>query len=107
MTAPQEASMIKPATLWIKGPGMYDPGAPIEPVTKEPEKHYTDHHLIYAALLDGVLGCERLSHYTGLHKKSIQRRLHDLAGAGYIKKVNVRGRRTHVPLGMNSPLLPD
>ena len=58
--------------------------------------------LIYAAMLDGVLGGEELADYTNINQVCVQKRLQLLAKAGYVKKVTTGGRVKYVPLGANA-----
>ena len=84
------ASMIK--TRWLTD--YYNPQQ--EPLEARTE---TDHHLVYAAMLDGVIGGKRIADYTCVPPTTVKRRVRDLADQGYCKKVLVRGRVTYVPLG--------
>lgn len=59
----------------------------------------TDHHLVYAAMLDGVIGGKRISDYTCVPPTTVNRIVRDLAEQGYCKKVLVQGQPTYVPLG--------
>lgn len=59
----------------------------------------TDHHLVYAAMLDGVIGGKRIADYTCVPPTTVNRLVRDLADQGYCKKVLVQGQPTYVPLG--------
>ena len=70
------------------------------PQQEPPEVHHeTDHHLVYAAMLDGVIGGKRIADYTCVPPTTVNRLVRDLAGQGYCKKVLVQGQPTYVPLG--------
>ena len=84
------ASMIK--TRWLTD--YYNPQQ--EPLEARTE---TDHHLVYAAMLDGVIGGKRIADYTCVPPTTVNRLVRDLADQGYCKKVLVQGQPTYVPLG--------
>lgn len=84
------ASMIK--TRWLTD--YYNPRQ--EPTEVHPE---TYHHLVYAAMLDGVIGGKRIADYTCVPPTTVNRLVRDLADQGYCKKVLVQGQPTYVPLG--------
>jgi hypothetical protein len=79
-------------TRWITA--YYNPQQ--EPPEVHPE---TDHHLVYAAMLDGVIGGKRIADYTCVPPTTVNRLVRDLADQGYCKKVLVQGQPTYVPLG--------
>ena len=58
-------------------------------------------HIVYAAMLEGVVGGNRLVEYTCFTKSEITKAVRKLADHGYVKKVMVNSRQTYVPLGMN------
>ena len=84
------ASMIK--TRWLTD--YYNPQQ--EPLEARTE---TDHHLVYAAMLDGVIGGKRIADFTCVPPTTVNRLVRDLADQGYCKKVLVQGQPTYVPLG--------
>lgn len=68
-----------------------------------PDKHDDDKtHIVYAAMLEGYMGCRQISTYTCLPTSTIHRIVTNLSIEGYVKRVEISGRKMYVPLGMNS-----
>lgn len=87
-----------PAKVW-------GPQAEVNREPKEQTSRFVDVDqcsLIYAAMLDGVLGGKNLADYTNINRTCVQARLQLLAKAGYVKKVTTGGRVKYVPLGANA-----
>ena len=81
-------------TRWITS--HYDPLKPV-PAPKPVEAGKdTRHHLIYAAMLDGVRSKIALGDYTGLADRTVGRLQKDLARAGYIRIGRYRSRPCYV-----------
>lgn len=87
-----------PAKVW-------GPQAEVDRVGKKRTSRFVEVDqcsLIYAAMLDGVLGGEELADYTNINPVCVQERLQLLAKAGYVKKVTTGGRVKYVPLGASA-----
>ena len=99
----------KPKTQWrldkFDPAKVWGPQAEVDRVVKKRTSRFVEVDqcsLIYAAMLDGVLGGEELADYTNINPVCVQKRLQLLAEAGYIKKVTTGGRVKYVPLGANA-----
>lgn len=82
--------MNKIKTIWLRD--FYDPLAP----APEPIEESTNHHLVYAAMLDGLRGREPLEEYTGISCSIICKLQIDLARAGYIRLGKHNSRNCYV-----------
>lgn len=70
-------------TNWLTK--FYDPLAAPAIVEKAWEFGEPRHHLVYAAMLDGVRGKDAISDYTRIGATQVIEILHDLASAGYVR----------------------
>jgi hypothetical protein len=85
--------MNKIRTIWLRD--FYDPLKPV-PVPEPKEIDFTQHHLVYAAMLDGVRGKEALEDYTKLSGHVVGELQRDLARAGYIRLGKCQSRVCYV-----------
>ena len=77
-------------TNWLAA--YYDPLNP----PPEPKEEITNHHLVYAAMLDGVRGKDALEDYTGICSNTVSKLQRDLAKEGYIRMGRCNSRKCYV-----------